>query len=275
MAGEFERVEGRGAATLWKCVTCKQVVRSQGKPRGHICQVTDEIIDTETTESVRSFFRGYQQYQTPNMETPLTSRAETIPHISQSAPLPGPTVPQPAPTGASPSFDMNQLLQFFQIQQDKTQEHLERQMQKQEDREKRMFDMMMESQKSFMHQQEKSQQELLKQQSEFVKNMEDKRRQDGDENEKDCSSKKKTKCPKWDDQESLESYCDRLELWNKLESSNKSKYLEFIDALQESGKKKEKERCVLEVRNKQIDPEKGCYQNYHCCFEKVVWSNRD
>ena len=70
-----------------------------------------------------------------------------------------------------------------------------------------------------------------------------------------CKSSKKAKCPKWDAQESLDSFCDRLEIWNNVDPESKTKYLDFIDSLQESNRKKEKERCILEVRNKAIEPQ--------------------
>ena len=44
-------------------------------------------------------------------------------------------------------------------------------------------------------------------------------------------------------------------MWNRIDTKNKGKYLELIDALQESGRKKEKERCLLEARNKVVNPD--------------------
>ena len=85
----------------------------------------------------------------PVVETPLTPRPQASPILLQ-----------PPPNPQSPAMDMTQLLQFFQMQQDRSQQHLEQQMQQQAEREKRMFDMMMASQQSFIKQQEKSQQDL-------------------------------------------------------------------------------------------------------------------
>ena len=91
--------------------------------------------------------------------------------------------------------------------------------------------MMMNSQRVFMEQQQKTHQD-------FAKSLEAKVTKDSDRRKEDCTTKK-PKCLKWDINESLESYCYRLEIWNRIDPNNKGKYLDFIDSLQESGRKKE------------------------------------
>ena len=67
-------------------------------------------------------------------------------------------------------------------------------------------------------------------------------------------SSKKTKCPKWEEKEEFKSFIDRLGIWNKIEKGN-GKYLDLVESLQSTGRRNEKEKIELEVRNNEIDPE--------------------
>ena len=130
MTGEFERIK-RNGETLWKCVTCGEMVRSQnkGKPRHHRCRIVNEN-DTpgSAADSVRTFFQGYQQnspFQASNIGTPVVGapvvQPPVIPVVETpltSRPQASPILLQPPPIPQSPAMDMTQLLQFFQMQQD-------------------------------------------------------------------------------------------------------------------------------------------------------------
>ena len=50
---------------------------------------------------------------------------------------------------------------------------------------------------------------------------------------KEKKDEKKSKCPKWDNTESIERFTTRLQLWDKI-TSHKGKYLYLLDSLQES-----------------------------------------
>ena len=113
---------------------------------------------------------------------------------------------------------MKREQELMKQQQYQHQRNLQAQMEQQMQRDQRMLDMMLNSQKNFMEQQEKTQQE-------FAKNLENTVAKDSN---KGCGISKKTKCPIWDAEESLESYCERLRIWNQIEAANKSKYLELL-----------------------------------------------
>ena len=50
------------------------------------------------------------------------------------------------------------------------------------------------------------------------------------------SAEKMPKCPRWEKDESVENFIDRLKIWDKIVKS-RSKYLDLIEALQISEKK--------------------------------------
>ena len=56
---------------------------------------------------------------------------------------------------------------------------------------------------------------------------------------------RKTKCPKWEAEETVDSFVERLKLWDKLEKG-KGKFLELMESLQSSGRKTEKEKVELD-----------------------------
>ena len=68
---------------------------------------------------------------------------------------------------------------------------------------------------------------------------------------------KKVKCPRWMKNEPLKNFLSNLNIWNKCHIS-RGKYLEFLEALQESQRFQEKQRVELEVQNGNIDP---CHDN--------------
>ena len=65
---------------------------------------------------------------------------------------------------------------------------------------------------------------------------------------------KPVKCPKWGKDESFRSFKRRLECWEKIEKG-KGRYLQLLEALQQEGRKKEKERIELEEQNNLINPD--------------------
>ena len=65
---------------------------------------------------------------------------------------------------------------------------------------------------------------------------------------------KRVKCPRWDKTEPYKNFSERLKLWDKSHSS-KTKYLEFIESLQESGRTDKKTRVELEVQTRSINAE--------------------
>ena len=52
------------------------------------------------------------------------------------------------------------------------------------------------------------------------------------------------KCPKWENEENIKHFLNRLQSWNEIEKG-RGKYLQLLEALQSSGRKKEKQRIVV------------------------------
>ena len=67
-------------------------------------------------------------------------------------------------------------------------------------------------------------------------------------------SETRIKCPKWEKEENVKNFLNRLKRWNEIEKG-KGKYLLLLEGLQESERKREKQRIELEVQNEQLDPE--------------------
>ena len=67
-------------------------------------------------------------------------------------------------------------------------------------------------------------------------------------------SETKIKCPKWEKEENVKNFLSRLKRWNEIEKG-RGKYLLLLESLQESERKREKQRVELEVQNGQLDPE--------------------
>ena len=86
-----------------------------------------------------------------------------------------------------------------------------------------------------MDQHEKAQQDLANRQMILSKSIESRTNSNSRQN---GESKKKVKCPKWDKEELLESFCDRLLIGNYIDGSPNGKYHEFIDSLQETKEKR-------------------------------------
>ena len=61
------------------------------------------------------------------------------------------------------------------------------------------------------------------------------------------SNETRVKCPKWEKEEKVD-FLNRLEGWNEIEKG-KGKYLQILEALQNSNRTKEKLRIELEVLN--------------------------
>ena len=59
---------------------------------------------------------------------------------------------------------------------------------------------------------------------------------------------RKTKCPTWDKNENISFFLERLKFWDSCEN-HKSKYLDLIKSLQESGRVQEKQRIENEIKN--------------------------
>ena len=221
---DFEKVTVENNKVAWKCNRCGETVVQR---RNHTCENPMD-----------------------NPDTPLGRFVANYSQVNQgTSPMTRNTPPGPPQTPNTSSFDMAQLMEILKHQQDQSQRSLQIQMEQQIQREERMFDRMMRSQQMFIEKQQETQ-------TEFTKNVEERMRNDEGKEKDHCYSHfKRPKCPKWDVHESLESFCERLEIWDKLDPKGKGKYLDFIDALQQSERRKEKERCILEVRNRVLDPE--------------------
>ena len=66
-------------------------------------------------------------------------------------------------------------------------------------------------------------------------------------------SETKVKCPRWEKEENVKYFLNRLKRWNSVEKG-KGKYLQLLESLLDSGRKSEKQRIELEEQN-DLDPE--------------------
>ena len=237
MAGEFDILEtdGQGRAVLWKCKQCDAEIRGN-KPRGHVC--VSPI--------------------TPHPGHPINQiRAGTTPASSRSqSPFPPPGTPfSPSPAGLpfnifqhppppiQPPVQQASWAQWQALQEQRYREQQEFMRQQQDlirqQQEQQRKDMMEFQARTF---------EMMKEDNDFKKKMIE---AIGKEKKEEV---KKTKCPVWDKEESIEKYIPRLKIWDKM-GKHKGKYLELLASLQSSGKKKEKDKIELEVQKGDIDPE--------------------
>ena len=119
------------------------------------------------------------------------------------------------------------------------------------------MEMMQQQNNLMMKQMERQDQRYQKEleDREMLKQTENKRMQEIVENLKNDNKDdtKYVKCPKWAKSEAFRAYKRRLENWDSIEKG-KGKYLKLLEALQEEGRKKEKERIELEEQNNLIDP---------------------
>ena len=230
MAGEFtKRVENQ--QTIWTCTRCNQDIFSVPKPRAHICG----------------------EHQQPQIPQPLRTPAS-----SSNTPLRTPTSTPRRPT---PSSEPNSLFhqpppgyraQFpAQHVVDAAAWHQAQMLQA-------------EQQKQMMLLIQQHNQDMMKMQQAQVKLQQDqlKRQQEVDEERMNRMMEalqtqkqdKRVKCPKWEKDENPKHFFSRLRRWDTIDKG-KGKYLLFIEALQESGRLKEKLRVELEEQNGLLDPD--------------------
>ena len=62
------------------------------------------------------------------------------------------------------------------------------------------------------------------------------------------------KCPKWEQDENVKHFLNWLKRWNDVEKG-KGKYLQLLESLQQSERKREKQRIELEEQNGYLKPE--------------------
>ena len=183
MAGEYEKVTVENNKTAWKCIQCSGIFPTR---RAHSCVLhsvaQDDICDTP----VNRF-----------MAAEAAANAATSP----MTPAP-PVVAQPVQS--TNPFDMTQIMDLLKHQQELSQRNLQMQMEQQMQREERMFERMLKSQERLIEKQNQAQ-------NEFTKNVEERIKNQGEKDKESCGTyTKRTKCPKWDVYESLESFCDRI-----------------------------------------------------------------
>ena len=74
------------------------------------------------------------------------------------------------------------------------------------------------------------------------------------ETRENSTIERKTKCPAWDKSEPIKRFLPRLRIWNNIQKHN-GKYLDLLEALQNSERKKEKDKIELEVQKNNLNPE--------------------
>ena len=86
---------------------------------------------------------------------------------------------------------------------------------------------------------------------------------------------RKTKCPTWDKNENISFFLERLKFWDYCEN-HKSKYLDLIKSLQESGRVQEKQRIENEIKNRVLDPnDKDIIKRIILCMEKWLGKTKE
>ena len=177
-----------------------------------------------------------------NPDQPLPTSEEptnTQPRGSQSVPnspfqhqyRPSYTAPPPGFNAPPAGFqhhegEMSALLRFQMLQADQTKQMM----------------MFLQQQNQEMHKMQQEQTELkMNQMMEIMKIQK--------------QTETKVKCPRLEKDENVKNFLNRLKRWNEVEKG-RGKYLQLLEALQESGRKSEKQRIELEEQNGLIDPEK-------------------
>ena len=225
MAGEFDKRTEPNGTIVWTCTKCGIEIINLTKPRRHIChQNGDDLM----------------------VPHPLTS-APTTPGI-QTTPQTSRTPINIPPPGFRPS---NQNLQgtpqvlpwdhFMRHQQQQMEMFQEQQVQ------------MIRRQQEVMLEQQKQQQELLlqHQKAQEVQNVETMNKMI-EMLKLQKSNETRVKCPKWEKEEKVDNFLNRLKGWDEIEKG-KGKYLHILEALQSSNRSKEKLRIELEVQNGTLD----------------------
>ena len=215
MAGEFTK-HTENNLNIWTCCNCAQDIVSQAKPRSHVCLNQEEPVGPEA-QSTANPIPG--STSAPN--TPFHPRG-TQNGNQFNAPPPGFNVP-PAPTHGY-SGEMEALLRFQMLQAEQNKQMM----------------MFLQQQNQEMHQMQQEQNELkMNQMMEMIKIQ---------------KTETKVKCPRWEKEENVKSFVNRLRRWNDVEKG-RGKYLQLLEALQDSGRKREKQRVELEEQNGLINPD--------------------
>ena len=229
MAGEFTKRTEDGQ-NVWTCVTCGQEIVIQSKPRNHLCMNDENVTGQQNNVRTDSTSLNPDSFDfTPSMlRHPFST-------------------PPPNFNAAPPQAGNHEAMYQFQAEQNRLQAQ-------------NYKDMMMFIQQQNLEMQQKHQQTLLKQQEqndervrqqnlEMRQQHQESLRMQQDQNEtrmnqlmetmKLNKSETKVKCPKWEKEENVKNFINRLKRWNDVEKG-KEKYLQLLESLQESDRKRGK-----------------------------------
>ena len=199
---------------IWNCNRCKEDIVSTAKPRSHVCREQEQESNPTTDNPTTSSPRG--SHSVPN--SPYHQYRTNF-----SGPPPGFNGQHPG--FQSQSAEMDALLRFQMLQADQTKQMM----------------MFLQQQNQEMHKNQQEQTELkINQMMEILKIQK--------------QTETKVKCPRWEKEENVNNFLNRLKRWNDVEKG-KGKYLQLLEALLDSGRKSEKQRIELEEQNGLIDPE--------------------
>ena len=239
MANEFDhRVEND--EHFWTCRLCNKEFKCRSKPRDHVCDNND----TSRSNSVRVEPGTTTPQTSPSRRPAATSTPFTFPPPpgTQGNASLGARNPFPAYSSLS-NDDATRAMQIRMLEMEQQRETME--MMKQQN-EIMMKNMMLEQKRLQMEEQKKEQMILIER--ERTKEIIDTLRNDKK------NESKPVKCPRWCKGEDFRSFKRKLKLWDNIEKG-KGKYLRLLEALQQEGRKQEKERIELEEQNGLIDPE--------------------
>ena len=261
MANEFDKRTENGRV-VWTCRICKKEIICTSKPRDHICnnhgQNVSQNPTTSQSEATVTAPTSTPGTTAPPVSTTSTPSTPSTPRFSHPLPMPNNQFGnvaygsmnqnqnfqnfQPYHLPQNMNDPMNAMqMQMLQIEQHKqTMELLKEQsqmMMKRMDLDERRMDMDKENRLQMAHiEKERT--------TEIINNLKNDKRNDT----------KPVKCPRWSKDEHFRNFKRRLEHWDNIEQG-KGKYLKLIEALQQEGRKKEKERVELEEQNKLINPD--------------------
>ena len=223
MAGEFDKRTEVDGTIIWTCTKCGLEIANLTKPRRHICQQNgDDLRATNSPTPASTPTHSRMNYTPQNSRTPMNVPPPGFPPPNQNR-----QGLQQVPPWDQIMHHQQQQMQIFQEQQEQM---IRRQQEAMLEQQTRQQELLLQHQKV----QEQQNVETMSKMIEMLRLQK--------------TNETRVKCPKWEKEEKVDNFLNRLEGWNEIEKG-KGKYLQILEALQNSNRTKEKLRIELEVLN--------------------------
>ena len=239
----------------YKCRLCHVVLNSYAMTRDHHCDPPQLSNGSGATP-----FPPLPMFSPTNMPSPFLAQNQHSTNTPTSRGFNN--TPPLLINPQQPEVDLRHLIQppqqqpqsqsqhwVFQQMMEQERKFREEQMKRQEENYAKQFELLQNNTNQKMNQMEKMVESLT------ISLRESNQRRDSTDDrrlESNCNEKK-VRCPRWMKNEPLKNFLSDLSIWDKCHKS-KGKYLEVVEALQESNRAAEKLRVELEVRNGLLDP---------------------